>query len=181
MALAPIILIRTLNRSRSEKLLVAGLMAMGLLTTAAAGAKMSSFPNAFKGDILQGMLIPSLLAKLEEQVGIICACLPTLKCPAERLLIRIGVLSSDFRRSLSRPSFIMSTRHRLQLAAPSSTPQEGNDHSEYDSSTDTIWLRESRSTPTKPSSAFSSNYRSPSKQTLAQASSKVSVVIVEEV
>jgi hypothetical protein len=181
MAIAPIILIRTLNRSRSEKILVAGLMAMGLLTTAAAGAKMSSFPHLLKGDVLQGMFIPSLLAKLEEQVGIICACLPTLKSPAERFLIRIGVLSSDFRHNFSRPSFVMSTRHALPLAAPSGTLQHENDHSEYNSSTDTIWHDESHLTSTKPVTTFRANYLSPSEQTLAQASSKGSFVRVDEV
>ncbi|EPE30312.1 hypothetical protein GLAREA_13035 [Glarea lozoyensis ATCC 20868] len=112
MALMPIRLIRSLNRPRSEKILVGALMALGILTTATVGAKMSAFPSVYKGDPLQGTVISSLLAKLEEQVGIICACLPTLKGPAERLLIRIGVSFGGFQHTMTRPSFVLSTRNQ---------------------------------------------------------------------
>ncbi|RDL35411.1 Uncharacterized protein BP5553_07342 [Venustampulla echinocandica] len=128
MALMPIQLIRTLNRPRSEKILVCCLMALGLLTTATAGAKMSTFPNVYKGDPLSATIYSSLLAKLEEQVGIICACLPTLKAPAERLLIRMGVLSDQVRSTMSRPSFVLSMQQDNTAVPPTSNM------SPYDSS-----------------------------------------------
>lgn len=87
-------------------------MALGLLGTITACAKMSTFPSVYQGDPLSATVNASLLAKLEEQVGIICACLPTLKGPLQRLLIRIGVLSSQWGGSLTRPSFVISMPER---------------------------------------------------------------------
>jgi hypothetical protein len=179
MALSPITLIRTLNRPLREKVLVAGLMALGLLTTAAAGAKMSTFPGIYKGDVLQGQILASLLATLEEQIGIICACLPTLKGPAERLLIRLGVLSRELR--FSRPSFVMSTRRRAPQTLPIDTLEPTNEHSDYSSNMTTLWLDSQKSDSTKSGSVFGSLSQSSSEQTLAQPGTKTPIVRVEEV
>ncbi|EPE32010.1 hypothetical protein GLAREA_12092 [Glarea lozoyensis ATCC 20868] len=178
MALSPITLIKTLNRPLREKVLVAGLMALGLLTTAAAGAKMSTFPGIYKGDVLQGQMLASLLAKLEEQIGIICACLPTLKGPAERLLIRLGVLSHELR--FSRPSFVMSARRQATPTLTSRTLESSNVDSDYNSNVTTLWLDSQNSKSTKGDSGFDSLSQSSSKQSLAQGT-KAPVVRVEEV
>lgn len=99
----PIRLIRTLHRSRSEKILIGVLMSLGLLATAIACAKMSTFTNFGKGDLMQATIMPSLWAKLEEQVGIIASSLPCLKGPAERLLRKSGLIKEH---QLTRPSFV---------------------------------------------------------------------------
>lgn len=87
-------------------------MALGLLGTITAGAKMSTFPSVYQGDPLSATVNSSLLAKLEEQIGIICACLPTLKGPLQRILVRLGAISSQWGGSLTRPSFVVSLQER---------------------------------------------------------------------
>jgi hypothetical protein len=116
LSLMPIRLIRTLNRSTSEKVLICILMAMGLLATAVACAKMTTFTTFGKGDPMQGTIMPSLLAKLEEQVGIIATSLPCLKNPVEKLLKKLGILK-DYQ--LTRPSFVTDLSMPVML-----TPQD---------------------------------------------------------
>ncbi|KAF2732679.1 hypothetical protein EJ04DRAFT_496567 [Polyplosphaeria fusca] len=106
LALMPIKLMRALHRPMSEKFLIGILMATGLLATTMACAKMTTFTSFGKGDPMQDSIMPSLWAKLEEQVGIIAACLPALKAPVERGLRRAGVLETRWRDE--RPSFVKS-------------------------------------------------------------------------
>lgn len=103
LSLMPIRLIRTLNRSTSEKVLICVLMALGLLATAVQCAKMTTFNNFGKGDPMQSTIKPSMWAKLEEQVGIIASSAPALKSPVEQLLKKMGILKEH---QLSRPSFV---------------------------------------------------------------------------
>jgi hypothetical protein len=103
LSLMPIRLIRTLNRSTSEKILICVLMALGLLATAVQCAKMTTFNDFGKGDPMQGTILPSMWAKLEEQVGIIASSAPALKSPVEQLLKKMGILKEH---QLSRPSFV---------------------------------------------------------------------------
>ncbi|RDL40224.1 uncharacterized protein BP5553_00203 [Venustampulla echinocandica] len=109
-AIMPIKLIWTLNRPFRERLLIGVLMAMGILTTAIRCARMTTYKSMHTGDILTNSVRISLWAQLEGLVGIITACLPCLKGPAERALRRAGVLSSGFH--LSKPSFVISKRER---------------------------------------------------------------------
>lgn len=120
LALMPIQLIRTLNRPLREKILISCLMAMGLLATAIAIIKMTTFKGAFLGDPLSSTVIGSLWAKLEEQVGIIAACIPCLKGPAEKFLHRIGILANRLGHSVELPSFVVP---KSQNATPSSMGQ----------------------------------------------------------
>ncbi|KUJ12659.1 uncharacterized protein LY89DRAFT_592935 [Mollisia scopiformis] len=108
LALMPIKLIRTLNRPFREKVLVSCLMMTGLLATIIACIKMTTFKIVDLGDPLQATVEGSLWAKLEELVGIIAACLPCLKSPAERLLRRLGILSDRYLPNIPRPSFVVS-------------------------------------------------------------------------
>ncbi|EAT81286.1 hypothetical protein HBH56_131940 [Parastagonospora nodorum] len=121
LSLMPVRLIRTLNRSTSEKILIFALMALGLLATGIACAKMTTFTTFGKGDPMQGTILPSLWAKLEEQVGIIASSLPCLKNPIERLLKSTGILKEH---QLKRPSFV----------ADLSLPAVPKDSDEQDSS-----------------------------------------------
>ncbi|KAH9880670.1 hypothetical protein IAQ61_000964 [Plenodomus lingam] len=103
LSLMPIRLIRTLHRSTAEKILIGVLMALGLSATAIACAKVSTFTDFGKGDIMQGTIVPSVYAKVEEQVGIIASSLPCLKGPAQSLLKKLGLLKEHH---LTTPSFV---------------------------------------------------------------------------
>ena len=103
LALMPIRLVRTLTRSTSEKILISCLMALGLLAMAMMCVKMTTFTSFGKGDPMQATIRPSMYAKIEEQIGIIAACLPCLKAHAEKLLFRLGIFKEH---QLSRPSFV---------------------------------------------------------------------------
>ncbi|KAE9365760.1 hypothetical protein N431DRAFT_418563 [Stipitochalara longipes BDJ] len=94
LALMPIQLIRTLNRPFREKILISCLMALGLLATGIAGYKIPLSQEANSGDLLSTTVKLSVWNKLEEQLGIIAACLPCLKAQIERLLYRFGILKS---------------------------------------------------------------------------------------
>lgn len=103
LSLMPIRLIRTLNRSPSEKILICVLMALGLFATAITCAKMSTFASFGRGDVMQATIVPSLWAKLEEQVGIIATSLPWLKSPVENWLKKMGLLKEH---QITKPSFV---------------------------------------------------------------------------
>ncbi|KAH8702845.1 hypothetical protein GQ44DRAFT_631164, partial [Phaeosphaeriaceae sp. PMI808] len=104
----PIRLIRTLNRPRHEKILISCLMALGLLATAIAAYKMSMLVRPPSGDLLATTFKVLLWCKLEEQVGIIAACLPCLKSQAERFLRRVGIVKRQAGQVISKPSFVIS-------------------------------------------------------------------------
>lgn len=103
LSLFPIRLVYTLHRSTSEKTLIC-VMSLGLVATAIACAKLSTFSNFGKGDIMQATMNPSMWAKLEEQVGIIASSAPCLKGPVELCLRKLGILKEH---QLTRPSVVM--------------------------------------------------------------------------
>lgn len=105
LSLMPIKLIRSLHRSTSEKILIGILMALGLLATGVACGKMTTFDDFGKGDPMQATIRASLLAKLEEVVGIIATSLPCLKSPAEQALRKLGIVKEH---QLTTPSFVNS-------------------------------------------------------------------------
>ncbi|KAH7081358.1 hypothetical protein BKA63DRAFT_206862 [Paraphoma chrysanthemicola] len=120
LALMPIQLIRTLHRTIREKVLICCLMAMGLVAAAVAAYRIGISDKTFAGDLLSSTVSMSMWCMLEVLLGIIAACLPTLKAPAERVLHRLGWLESHV--DLSRPSFVVSLPERE--ASP------GSDHSD---------------------------------------------------
>ncbi|KAL6708863.1 hypothetical protein ACN47E_002270 [Coniothyrium glycines] len=135
LSLMPIRLIRTLSRSRTEKILICILMSLGLLATSMACAKMTTFTSFGKGDLMQDTIKPSLWAKLEEQVGIIASSLPCLKSPVESLLKRCGVLREH---QLTQPSFVGTGPGQLdtwkeQYEGRSETRERGKENSRVDS------------------------------------------------
>ncbi|KAF2713930.1 hypothetical protein K504DRAFT_530833 [Pleomassaria siparia CBS 279.74] len=99
----PIRLVLTLTRTTSEKILISCLMALGLLATTVLCIKMTTFNDFGKGDPMQATIKSSMLAKIEEQAGIIAACLPCLKSSVEQLLKKLGILKEH---QLTRPSFV---------------------------------------------------------------------------
>ncbi|OCL03094.1 hypothetical protein AOQ84DRAFT_348256, partial [Glonium stellatum] len=106
LAIMPLKFIWNLHRPARERILISTLMATGLLATAMAGVKMTTFNAVYLGDPLSATVWPSMLAQMEELVGIIGVCMPCLKSPAERVLRRMGVLSDRFTQSISLPSFV---------------------------------------------------------------------------
>jgi hypothetical protein len=109
----PVPLIRGLQRTPREKILISCLMATGLIATGIAGYKMTLSRQANMGDLLSSTVRLALWNKLEELVGIIAACLPCLKAQMEKLLHQIGVLNSRV------PQFVMSLRHISVSLSPS--------------------------------------------------------------
>ncbi|KAE8445090.1 hypothetical protein EG329_013805 [Mollisiaceae sp. DMI_Dod_QoI] len=159
LALMPIKLVRTLHRPFREKVLIACLMATGLLATIISCIKMTTFNNVYLGDPLQATVTSSMWAKLEELVGIIGACLPCLKSPAERLLRRIGILSDRYLPSVPRPSFVVShcgpnfvlspvDREHHHDVENSDTNLVGSETTDWKSGTSTVVVTKAASTGT---------------------------------
>ncbi|KAH7111881.1 hypothetical protein B0J11DRAFT_413640, partial [Dendryphion nanum] len=82
----PISFIRTLHRSRSEKILLSCLMSLGSFASAAAIVKIA-FMGLYdlQGDSWRQIMIRSLLIRIEA-FGIVAACLPVLKRNVENWL-----------------------------------------------------------------------------------------------
>jgi len=82
-------------------------MGLGLIATAIAGVKMTTFNSFGTGDPLRDSVTGSLYAELELWLGIIAACLPTLKAPVERLLRKHGLVSGpSMEMNASKLSFV---------------------------------------------------------------------------
>ncbi|KAH6611674.1 hypothetical protein C7974DRAFT_324223 [Boeremia exigua] len=103
LSLMPIHLIRALHRSTTERVLVCVLMSLGLLATAVACIKMTTYSSLGKGDVMQASIRPVMLTILEQIVGIIVCSLACLKGPVENELKRLGILKQ---RSLTTPRSI---------------------------------------------------------------------------
>ena len=88
----PLTFIRKLHRPLPERILISCLMALGLLATASAIYKTSIMDRySLSGDTSRDVIPLNTWAKIEEQLGIIAACIPPLKAPIERLLRKIGI------------------------------------------------------------------------------------------
>ncbi|KAL5326369.1 hypothetical protein ACEPPN_004053 [Leptodophora sp. 'Broadleaf-Isolate-01'] len=130
----PVKLIRTLNRPLREKILIGCLMAMGLVATIIAGIKTKTFKNVYLGDPLSTTVDSSMWAKLEELVGIIAACMPCLKAPAEKLLRRAGILP-DHQDSINAP--LGTTVTQVGALGPTQTVDVGSQQNILESLKDT--------------------------------------------
>lgn len=85
-------------------------MATGLVATAFACVRATTLHLKNQGDQMINSVDSTFWAKLEQQAGIIAACMPCLKQPAEELLRRIGILGERKWAGMSRPSFVLSSR-----------------------------------------------------------------------
>jgi hypothetical protein len=135
LALMPIILIRTtLTRPTREKILIGALMATGLLATAFACKKATYFHTKGEGDQMINSVDSTFWAKMEQVTGIIAACMPCLKQPAEELLRKIGILGKEHFPGMSRPSFVLSSRleHGSAVAAQRELAVVGQEHALQD-------------------------------------------------
>jgi hypothetical protein len=96
-SLIPLTFIAHIKRSTRERMMIVILMACGLFASSASIAKAIVVQWLTEdGDIIPRLIEGADLAlcsNIEEQVGIIAACLPVLKAPIHRLLLRLGLAS----------------------------------------------------------------------------------------
>lgn len=95
-SLLPITFIRNINRPLREKIVLACLMGLGLFTCAVCivkTAKVGAWGG--RGDTLFFTVDLNLWFSLEEYTGIIAACIPCLRAPGEKVLRRLGLLSTN--------------------------------------------------------------------------------------
>jgi hypothetical protein len=89
----PLIFIRKIRRSLSEKILLCGLMSTGLLATAAAVVFLATVLGTFsEHDAALTNIWFDIWSTLQLFLAVIAANLPCLKSPAHRLLVRWGCL-----------------------------------------------------------------------------------------
>lgn len=102
-AILPITFIWKINRPLRERIVLALLMGLGLFAAITSMVKTTLVKfYGVTGDTLWDAIDISLWSFLEEQTGIIAACIPCLKSPFERLLGRLGLLSTIKRTTYYR-------------------------------------------------------------------------------
>lgn len=95
-AILPITFIRHLNRRLWERAIICGLMGLGIFASTASIVKTTLIPYYGKtGDNLWDAVDITLWSTLEQQLGLIAACIPPLKRPFETLLRHYGVISAS--------------------------------------------------------------------------------------
>lgn len=103
-SILPITIIRHLNRPLWERTVICCLMSLGIFASIASIVKTTLVPYYGKtGDTLWDAVDITLWSTLEEQIGMIAACIPPLKRPFELLLRRYGVVSKNESRGI--PNF----------------------------------------------------------------------------
>ncbi|KAK1752881.1 hypothetical protein QBC47DRAFT_281985, partial [Echria macrotheca] len=96
LALLPLTFIVHMNKTLREKILLISLMGLGLIASAASICKIVNVTSkSLTGDALQDGVDVTFWGLLEIQLGIIAACVPCLKRFVERMLHRLGLLSSN--------------------------------------------------------------------------------------
>ncbi|KAF2269388.1 hypothetical protein CC78DRAFT_529175 [Lojkania enalia] len=113
-ALIPITFIRKMQRPLREKVFLSCLMGLGIFAAAASIVKTTLVKDyGVTGDSLWDAMDLTLWSILEEQSGIIAACIPTLKSPLERILHRIGLLSPIKHATRSYQHFDPQDSHQM--------------------------------------------------------------------
>ena len=99
----PLSFIYSIKRPLLEKIVLAFISGLGVLTSLAAIIKTTTQLRHYGEftDVLYNGIDLVLWATVEEQVGIIAACIPCLKAPGEKLLRRVGLLPPDRARQES--------------------------------------------------------------------------------
>lgn len=101
----PLTFLGKIRRPLREKVVIGGLMALGLIASAFSLTKVilaAKLATPQGKDVGAYLMLFGLLSALEVQASLIAACIPTLRSSTKRLLTRIGLLqasrSSAYRR-----------------------------------------------------------------------------------
>jgi hypothetical protein len=96
LSLLPLTFIVRLNRPLRDKIVIVCLMGLGLFASATAIVKMALVKDyLISQDPLWDSVSLGLWGYVEQYVGILAACIPTLKAPFEKLLRKVGMLSTQ--------------------------------------------------------------------------------------
>ncbi|KAK1831427.1 hypothetical protein QBC39DRAFT_91565 [Podospora conica] len=91
-SLTPLTFIHKIRRSNRHRIVIAVLMALGLVASSASVVKTISLHRFNESDDYAGHGIKiALWASTEAQIGIVAACIPTLRGAFLRLLARLGI------------------------------------------------------------------------------------------
>ncbi|KAM7211422.1 hypothetical protein V8F06_013200 [Rhypophila decipiens] len=100
-ALIPVSFLRKVQRPMREKVVLGFLMGLGVFSAAAVVVKLTYLgPFGKSQDPLYDIVPLATWSVVEELLGIIAACVPTLKSPFEKVLRRVGLLSTARRTGL---------------------------------------------------------------------------------
>ncbi|KAF2868969.1 hypothetical protein BDV95DRAFT_609227 [Massariosphaeria phaeospora] len=177
LSLMPLTFLGKIRRPLKEKVVVGGLMGLGLLASSFSLARLILTCRGGRvKDIGANTTLTGLLACLEVQTSLIAACIPTLRSSSRRLLGRIGILrgncsnsvvgrygpGSDVSGEPKSPALVPVPRRRHELHAidsscPSMSSEDDDDDSQY--IMDPVTGRITRVSPALTSSAPSSPER----------------------
>jgi hypothetical protein len=122
-ATLPITFIRHLNRRLWERALICCLMGLGIFASIASIVRTTLIPYyGKKGDDLWDAVDITLWSTLEQQIGLIAACVPPLKRPFETLLRHYGVLSATGSSSGSSGHVYQKDGQNFELVRISTKP-----------------------------------------------------------
>ncbi len=118
LSLIPLTFILQIRRPVPERVIIAFLMGLGIFASAASIAKTVIIQfysdTGADGGQLSGLKI-ALWASLEEQIGLIAACLPCLKSVFHRALQRVGLLSMTRSTETSNMSSVANARRSVSI------------------------------------------------------------------
>ncbi|KAL1306306.1 hypothetical protein AAFC00_004389 [Neodothiora populina] len=94
-SLLPISFLRKMNRPLRERIVLGLLMGLGMFATLASVFKITLIYNYRNiKDPLYDVIDLSVWWQMEENISIIASCIPTLKSPFEKVLRRVGLLTT---------------------------------------------------------------------------------------
>ncbi|KAK3386792.1 hypothetical protein B0H63DRAFT_468395 [Podospora didyma] len=94
LALLPLTFIKRIRRSVRERIIIAIIMGLGLVASAASICKIASVSSKLlTGDPLRDGVDVTFWGIMEIQLGIIAACVPCIKRLVEKGLVRMGLIS----------------------------------------------------------------------------------------
>lgn len=93
-SLIPLTFLGKIRRPLREKVVIGGLMALGLVASAFSLSKAIVTARMSKGDLTANVTLFGLLTCLEVQTSFIAACIPTLRSLSKRFLQRVGLINS---------------------------------------------------------------------------------------
>ncbi|KAK0654765.1 hypothetical protein B0T16DRAFT_319129 [Cercophora newfieldiana] len=104
-SLMPLAFLRNLRRPVRDRIVIGVLLSLGLVATGASIAKtvaVQSFGKQGKDDPVGDGLAIALWASVEEHLALIAACIPCLKAPFGRVLLRFGFLTTNTNSNTER-------------------------------------------------------------------------------